>query len=502
MFDRRRPHITGEATPDAADRADVRAGPAPHMHRSPRKPRVGYLLRMYPRFSQTFIVNEILELERQGLDIRIASTRKPTEGRFHELVCRVRAEADYLPETLFGYLGKTCRVHGHLFRQSPERYARALRATLRYAGATWFDFVQAAYLLRWARKKRVDHLHVHFGTEEATVALLAHILGGLSFSLAVHAVDIFRRDVDRALLARKVNASRFTVANTDFNRRFLIENLPHVEASNIRLSYNGVDLDRFKPSDRRRRPCTILAIGRLVEKKGFIHLIHAVRRLCDQGMSLKCKIAGEGPEKRRLKQEIEGHGLASHIVLTGPLQHGQVRELMQRYSCFVLPCVRARDGNMDGIPNVLLEALASGCPVVSTRVSAIPEIIEDGVSGLLVEPGDVQGLAQAVRRILTDGDLAGSLSQSGRRCTEEKFDIVQNIAVMRGWLLAAACGMECEDHPASTRALVDGEEVPGARVFQESGRGPQQDGPVVERPGLPAGASSHHTDHSLLSHEG
>jgi glycosyltransferase involved in cell wall biosynthesis len=393
---------------------------------------------MYPRFSQTFIVNEILELERQGLDIRIASMRKPTEGRFHELVCRVRAEADYLPETLCGYGWKTCRVHGSLVSRSLERYAEALAVTLRYAGATWLDLVQAGYLLRWARKKRVDHLHVHFGTHEATVALLANILGGLPFSLAVHAVDIFSRDVDRPLLARKINASRFTVANTDFNRRFLIENLPGVEAAKIRLSYNGVDLERFKPSGRRRRERTVLSLGRMVEKKGFVHLIHAVRRLRDEGISVKCKIAGEGPEKRRLKQEIQRQGLEGHVVLTGPLQHEQVRELMQRYSCFVLPCVRARDGNMDGVPNVLIEALASGCPAVSTQLSGVSEVVEHEVSGLLVEPGDDEALAAAIRRILTDSDLATRLARVGRRHVEERFALERNLGLVHGWLVEAA----------------------------------------------------------------
>jgi len=404
-------------------------------HRSP--PRVGYVLRMYPRFSQTFIVNEILELERQGLDIRIASLRKPTEGRFHELLAKVRAEADYLPETLCGYAGKVCRVHVRAFWRAPRRYARALGVVLRYAGADWFDLVQAAFLCRWARKKRVDHIHVHFGTQEATVALLANILDGLPFSLAVHAVDLFHQNVDRALLAHKINASQFTVANTEFARLFLVEKVPGVDISKVRLSYNGVDLERFHPSDRRRRPNTLLSIGRLVEKKGFVHLVHAVRRLRDEGLPLKCKIVGEGPEKRRLKQEIERCGLQSQVVLTGPLQHDGVRALMQRYSCFVLSCVQAQDGNMDGIPNVLLEALASGCPVVSTSVSGVSEAIEHGRTGLLVEPGDEASLARAIREMLFNVDLARRCAESGRHLVEQRFVLEQNMRRLHDWLLHA-----------------------------------------------------------------
>jgi glycosyltransferase involved in cell wall biosynthesis len=405
---------------------------------------------MYPRFSQTFIVNEILELERQGLDIRIASMRKPTEGRFHELVSKVRAEVQYLPETVCGHVRKMCNAHGALIRESPRRYLKATAATLRYAGATSFDLVQAGYLLRWARKKQIDHVHAHFGTSEATVALLAKILGGLPYSLALHAFDIFCDDVDRTLLAHKIDASCFTVVNTEFNRRLVVEDIPGVDATKVRLSYNGVDLERFQPPDRPRQERTVLAVGRLVEKKGFIHLIRAIARLRDEGLSLKCKIAGDGPEKRRLKQEIERSGLKSHVAVTSPLPHEEVRKKMRRYSCFVLPCVRAKDGNMDGIPNVVLEALACGCPSISTRLSGVPEIIEDRATGLLVEPGDEQALAEAIGTILTDRALVNRLATAGRRVVEERFDIHRNIAVLHEWLRAAAEEARASGQSAAT----------------------------------------------------
>jgi colanic acid/amylovoran biosynthesis glycosyltransferase len=400
--------------------------------------RVGYLFRMYPRFSQTFIVSEILELERQGLNIRIASLRKPTEGRFHELVCRVHAEVDYLPETFSGHVGKTCGVHGALLRGSPRTYLAAAATALRRRGATLSDFRQAGHVLRWARKKRVDHLHVHFGTSEATVAWLANTLGDLPFSLALHAVDIFRDDVDRALLGQKINASCFTVVNSEFNRRYVVENFPGVDPDRLRLCYNGVDLERFKPTGRRRRKQTILTVGRLVEKKGFIHLVRAVGLLRDAGLSLKCKIVGDGPEKRRLRQEIDRLGLRSQVVLTRPLQHEQLGELMQRYSCFVLPCVRARDGNMDGIPNVLIEALAAGCPAISSDLSGVGELIEHGATGLLVPPGDEAALARSIRDILTSDGLASQLAVAGRRRVEERFAPQRNMRRLYDWLVTAA----------------------------------------------------------------
>ncbi|MFQ5805238.1 MAG: glycosyltransferase family 4 protein [Phycisphaerae bacterium] len=396
--------------------------------------RVGYLLRMYPRFSQTFVVNEIRELERQGLDVSIISLRKPNEGLFHESVCRVKARAHYAPTPYRGRLREVAKTLWQLLRRSPRDCWRAGKIIRGDAEAEWFDLARAAHVLRWAREHDVDHLHVHFGTSAATVALLASVLGGLPYSLTLHAFDIFRDDVKRSLLSQKISASRFTITVSEFNRRFLVDNLPGVDAQKIRVNYNGVDLERFQPTADRRDTLSIFGLGRLKEKKGFIHLIRAVRRLHDNGLSVRCRIAGEGPEEPHLRNAIARWGVESLVELMGPVNEDQVRELMQHSSCFVLPCVQANDGNIDALPTVLLEALASGCPSVSTRLSGVPEIIEDGVSGLLVEPGDDKALAGAIRKVLLNPDLAASLARGGRRRAVERFDIRRNVAVMHQWL--------------------------------------------------------------------
>jgi glycosyltransferase involved in cell wall biosynthesis len=419
-----------------------------------RPVRVGYLLRMYPRFSQTFIVNEILELERQGLDIHIAALRKPTEGRFQEQVCRVRAEVKYLPETICRRVRRTCGAHGTLVRRSPSRYLKATATVLRHAGATLFDLVQAGFLLRWARRRRIELLHVHFGTSEATVALLAKLLGGPPYSLALHTWDVFRDEVDRTLLARKINESRFTVVNTEYHRREVTRVVPGVDAAKIRVSYNGVDLARFRSSDRPRleRTVSLLAVGRMVEKKGFIHLVRAVGLLRNRCAGLTCTIVGGGRERSRLREEINRRGLRSSVVLMGPLHQERVRELMQSCGCFVLPCVRAKDGNIDGIPNVLIEALACECPSISTRISGVPELIENGVTGLLVEPGDEQALADAIHTMVTNPELAVELAAAGRRRVAERFDIRRNIAVLHEWLRTAAEATRVTDRVATRSA--------------------------------------------------
>ncbi len=395
--------------------------------------RVGYMLRMYPRFTQTFVVNEILELEQQDVDVSILSLKKPTDGRFHESISRVRAKAEYAPEYLVESPGKTLRHHLSTFRRAPGAYAGAFARTFRSAGTDMTDFMQAAGVLRWVKKRRLKHVHIHFGTHEASVAYLASLMGGLSYSLTLHAFDIFRDNVDRRLLARKINASRFTVTVSEYNRRFMVENLPGVDGDKIRVNYNGIDLERFRCNGAERKPYSIVGVGRLIEKKGFIDLVRAVGRLRDRGMEIDCSIVGDGPLKDELKREIKSLNLKRSVKLVGPLSQADVRDLMARSMCMALPCIHAEDGNVDALPTVLLEAMASGCPCVSTRVSGVPEIIEDGRTGFLVPPLDDAALADAIARLLEPGVLHGEFADSGRARAEEVFDVRRNVGRMKAW---------------------------------------------------------------------
>lgn len=408
--------------------------------------RVGYMLRMYPRFSQTFVANEIAELERQGLEVSVASLRKPTDGVFHESFCRVKARAHYFPETHHGQLRACLREQWNSFRRNPRSYREAVRVVRSDATAEWYDLGRAVNILRWAKKERVGHVHVHFGTSEATVALLANLLGGLSYSLTLHAFDIFRDNVDRPLLAKKINHSRFTVTVSEFNKRYMVENLPGVDPDKIRVNYNGIDLERFvrgwrwpsKAAEGPVEPPSVFALGRLIEKKGFIDLVRAIRRLRDEGLAIRCRIAGSGPEDERLQREIDRSNLQGLVELIGPINEQRVHELMHNSHCFALPCIQAKDGNIDALPTVLLEALACGCPVVTTRLSGNPEIVEDRVSGILVDPGDEAGLARAIRELVLDRELAARFAIAGRHRAEERFDVRHNVAVMRDWLTQAA----------------------------------------------------------------
>lgn len=412
--------------------------------------RIGYLLRMYPRFSQTFVCNEILELERQGVEIRIGSLRRPTDGVFHEAISRVRAPCDYLPDYFWEHAARFREAHLRRLRCCTGGWWNALRQAVTRRGVSLFDFMQAAYVCRWAEKQRLDHLHVHFGTSEATVAWLARRMGGPSYSLTLHAFDIFRDNVDRRLLAEKINASAYTVTVCESNRDFMVANLPGVRPERIRVNYNGIDLERFAYCAGPREPALVFAVGRLIEKKGFVHLVRAAAFLRDRGVRIDVRIAGDGPEEKPLKAAIDEFNVKDRVKLLGPLKQDDVRAMLGRATVLVLPCVQARDGNVDALPTVLLEAQARGCPAISTRLSGNPEIIEHGASGLLVEPENDVQLADAIERVVRDKVLASTLSIGGRARAEERFDVRRNAAVMREWLLSAADDADaaCDESPA------------------------------------------------------
>lgn len=399
----------------------------------PARTRLGYLLRMYPRFSQTFIVNEILELERQGADLAIGSLRKPNEGLFHESFARVGTKAEYFPETIFESESGHWQGQWELLRQGPLRFARHLASTAFRKNIGWLEWLQAYHVVRWAAKRKLGHLHVHFGTEEATVAMLARRLGGPTYSLTLHAFDIFRDNVDRRLLTEKINESAFTVTVCESNRQFLVKTLSQLEPSRVRVNYNGVDLSRFRDEQLPREPRSILSVGRLIEKKGFRYLIRAVALLRDRGLDTTCTIVGDGRDKKSLEEECKQLGLNGLVRFAGALTQDAVRDAMQRSACFVLPCVQAKDGNVDALPTVLLESMGCGCPCVSTSISGVPEILEHEVSGMLVDPGNVEALTWAIRRVLDEPGLARRLALQGRVRAEERFDVTRSVATMRGW---------------------------------------------------------------------
>ena len=391
---------------------------------------VGILVKTWPKLSETFILEEVLGLERLGRRLHIFALAAPADALAHAAVGKVRSGVSYVEAQ------PALAAHWRLFAASPMRYlGAALQAMRRPEPGRWRDFRAAARLAALMRAQGVGHLHAHFISEPAAVAELASRLAGTGYSLSAHAKDIYLSRPE--VLRRKLAAARFTVTCTEYNRRALAA---LAGGAPIHRMYHGIDHVAFAP--RPRAPAQeaplILAVGRLREKKGFATLIEACALLRDAGRDFRCEIVGYGEDQARLESRIRAARLGEHVVLTGKLAREQVIERYARAAALVVPSQVASDGDRDGIPNVLLEAMAMELPVVASAVSGIPELVENDRNGLLVAPGEPRDVAEALIRLLDDESLRERLGRAGRRAVLEGFDNDRNLALLAR-LLDEAC---------------------------------------------------------------
>jgi glycosyltransferase involved in cell wall biosynthesis len=279
------------------------------------------------------------------------------------------------------------------------------------------------WLARDLRAHGVTHLHAHFAHAPAAVAYMAHLAGGVSFSFTAHAKDLYTT-LPRNLVLR-ARAARFVITCTEFNRHFL-EGILGGSPVPIHVLYHGTDISTFKPNGHRPERGHIVSVGRLVPKKGYPHLIEALEHLNREGVPFACDVYGGGTLRDELTTLAGGSGLSTRVKFHGARLQGEILDAYRSAALMVLAPIVTDNGDRDGIPNVLVEAMACGVPVVSTRISGIPELIEDGVDGLLVEPGDPVALALALERVLTDADLAARLARAARGKVERLFDLSAN----------------------------------------------------------------------------
>lgn len=389
-------------------------------------PRVGYVLKRYPRYSETFIVNEILAHEAAGLGVEIFSLCAPTDTYFAEQVARVRAPVTYLPTeglkaadfwASLEEAGEECDDFG-----AAVAAARGEEAKVVY---------QAARLAAAARQKGVGHLHAHFATSATAVARLAARFAGVPYTFTAHAKDIFHDSVRPDDLGRKLRDAAGVVTVSDFNREFLRRNYGAAAAGVVRV-YNGLDLAGFPFRDPADRPARVVAVGRLVEKKGFADLIDAVAVLAGRGRAVTCQIIGGGELEADLKAHAGRLGLQSQVEFLGPRPQSEVLAAVEGAAVLAAPCVVGNDGNRDGLPTVLLEAMALGTPCVATPVTGIPELVRDGDTGVLVPERDPPALADALVHLIDDPALRTRLAGRARTLIEAEFDIHRNAARIRG----------------------------------------------------------------------
>jgi glycosyltransferase involved in cell wall biosynthesis len=395
---------------------------------------VAVILKGYPRLSETFIAQEILALQRRGLDLRIVSLRHPTDRDIHPVHREISAPVNYLPEYL---LDEPLRVlRGFAAARKLPGYARAYAAwrtdLARDLTRNRVRRFGQACVLATELADDITHLYAHFIHTPSSVARYAATMRGLPWSCSAHAKDIWTSPDWE--IAEKLADADWAVTCTRAGYERLAGLAPDPET--VSLVYHGLDLERFPPPDRPRPPhdgsnpastVVILSIGRAVEKKGYGDLLAALA-LLPASLNWRFRHVGGGANVARLKAEAARLGLAGRIDWLGAQRQERVLAELGDADLFVLPSTIGKDGDRDGLPNVLMEAASQGLPLLATRLSGIPELVEDGRTGLLVEPGDPEALADRMVRLIEDPDLRQALGVAAASRVRSRFTLNGNIA--------------------------------------------------------------------------
>ncbi len=377
-------------------------------------------------------MRQISALERQGFVIVPLALHRDCARVIPEIEGQFGERVIYAPPTFLlrcalsqlvallcypgGYLLALRLALGRIF--SYPRQAREVLASLLWAGV---------FAVRMSR--RIRHIHAHLAGTTTTVAWLLAVITGRSYSFAISVEDIFGDEI--LALGLKIAEAEFVIADTEYTRRWLMSRHRLVAEGKLHLLYNGIDPREFDPIDRPPgRPPVIMSVGELVEKKGFSYLLQAASIVQSRDAEFRLVIVGDGPMREDLMRTAAGLQLRERVEFVGQLPPQQVRRLYQEADVFVLASVVAADGDRDGLPTVLLEALAMGIPTVASNISAIPELIEHQKTGLLAQPGDARDLADKLEMALYDEELRGRVALLGRQKVEKYFDANRNAVAL------------------------------------------------------------------------
>lgn len=388
-----------------------------------KKIKIGYILSSFPGNTETFVLNEIVGLSRLGLDITIFSIHKSVTNRNLFDYKRFLSKTIYA-DSYFSLPMVLSHLY-YLFRR-PSVYLKLLLNYKAYGGKK--AFWEGVYFSRVIIQLGIKHVHAHFAWKATDVARLISSLTNIPFSFTAHAREIY---VTADHFKNKLKEAKFLITCVKQNKKFIVHRFGEELTDKIHVVYHGVDLEIFSPLDTAYKTVDVLSIGNFVEKKGHRYLLEACRILEKRGLSLKCLIIGEGPEKERLLDIIRNLDLGGSVEIEGKRPQAELPSVYARSKVFVLPSFIANSGDRDGIPNVLVEAMAMGLPVISSDVPNISELIEHGRDGILVREKDPESLADTIEELLNDSNKCAVIGGMARKKIEKEFnarDHIQNIA--------------------------------------------------------------------------
>ncbi len=392
--------------------------------------KIGVIISCYPVSTETFIAREFQKIEALGFELELLSLKNPKEnpGNFYK-PCSVNM-LPFFPtremlKSNFSFCLKYFKkisvfilflIRKNIFKPfNILKFLSVMPKTIHYY-----------YILK---SKGVSHIHSHWTTLPALCAFFLSEVTGITYSITAHAWDIY---VDQTMLKDKLEKSVFVVTCTGHNADYLKGLVNRKSEKRMILNYHGIDLKKYIPKTEYHNDYLIVTAGRLIEKKGLKYLLMALEELNRSGRKFRLSITGEGPEKAKLEKLAQKLGISEKVVFTGFLPHEKLVDIMREAAVFILPCVRGSDGSIDGIPNVLAEAMAVGTPVISTNISGIPELVSNGKEGFLVPEKDVSGLTKALQDVLGSGKMRRIMGMNARKKAENMFDINKNVSELAG----------------------------------------------------------------------
>ncbi len=386
--------------------------------------KVAFIMSRFPKITETFILYEILELERIGVQAEVYPLMRERQPVLHREAEAMVERAHFHPFLSLPILAANWRF----LRTKPRTYLRTLLEVLRGTWGSSNFFVGAIGLfpkaVRFAyemERQGIEHVHAHFATHPTVAALVIHRLTGIPYSFTAHGSDLH---VDRRMLDQKVAAAAMAVTCSNFNKEVMVRECGEDARDKIHVVHYGVDLDVFTPRDRPHAPgpYRIVCVASFEEVKGHKYLVEACRMLAERGVDFTCDLVGEGPQRDDVTKRVADSGLESRFVFHGAVQRPDVVRLLGSADVKVLASFPTKGGKREGMPNVLIEAMAAGLPVVSTQLTGIPELVDSGRTGILVPPADAAALAEALETLSRDGELRRRMGVAGRERVLRLFD--------------------------------------------------------------------------------
>lgn len=385
-----------------------------------------YITTNFEAMTHTFITREVEKVRQAGNDVELLAMRQiASKFKTKHPECDVSGCRFVYPVNFGSVLLSTI---GCLFKRPGKFFLALGKATsdpndsIQVKMKLFFQLLVATTQLGWIEKRSFDHIHAHFASPPTTLAMYLHFLTGIPYSFTGHAADIFR---DTSAITPKVANAAGVVCISEYNRKYFKKLVPDLK--HAKIVHCGIVLENFprRAKDQVETPLAILAVGRCVPKKGFSDLLLALKELDELGIPWTGTFAGSGPRLPELQAFAGELGISERVVFLGGVPQKKIMELIDISDVFVLPSVQVPDGDIDGIPVSLMEAMARACPVVSTYVSGIPELITNEKTGLLVQPGDPKELAAAIARLGTDSALYSEIADGGRKEVEDNFNMAQ-----------------------------------------------------------------------------